>query len=356
MRALHYYGKEDVRLEDVQEPQVRPGTVKIAPAYTGICGSDLSLFFTGPIPPMPSGEQAHPLSGETMPVVFGHEFSGVVEELGEGVHDFEVGDHVVVEPLMVCGECPACRTDQYNLCAKLGFIGISGLGGGLSEHIVVDKRWVHGVGELPLDQAALIEPLAVAVHGVRRAKAQPEQVAVVGGAGPIGLLTAAVLHAQGNRVIITEVSDARKRIAKETGVADLVLDPTTDDVVARVREETDGRGADIAFDCAGVQQVFDTLLDCLGPGGHLEILAVYTKPIEFDVAGKITMQERTIGSSIGYAHNHPEAIELATNGKIDLGRFISSVIPVADIVEKGYKRLRDEGETEVKILVEMTEG
>lgn len=352
MRALQYYGKEDVRLEEIEEPQVQPGTVKIAPAYTGICGSDLSLFFGGPLPPMPSDSQAHPLSGATLPITFGHEFSGVVEEVGEGVEGISTGDRVVVEPLMVCGECNACRTDQYNLCEKMGFIGISGRGGGLAEHIVVEKRWVHPVGDLSLDQAALIEPLSVAVHAVRRAKAQPDQVAVVGGAGPIGLLTAAVLKAQGNTVIISEVSDARKKIAQETGVADIVLDPTTDDLVARVREETDGRGADIAFDCAGVQAVFDTLLQCLGAGGHLEIVAVYSKPVQFDIAGGITMQERTIGSSIGYAHNHPEAIELA-NGKIDLSKFISSTIKVEDIVEDGYRRLRERGETEVKILVEM---
>lgn len=353
MRALQYHGKEDVRLEEIDEPQVRPGTVKIAPAFTGICGSDLSLFFHGPIPPMPPGSDPHPLSGERLPLTFGHEFSGVVEEVGEGVNAVATGDRVVVEPMMVCGQCHACRTDQYNLCEKLGFIGISGLGGGLSEHIVVDQRWVHPVGDLPLDQAALIEPLAVAVHAVRRSKAAPDQVAVVGGAGPIGLLTASVLHAQGTRVIISEVSDARKKIAQQTGVADLVLDPTEDDVIARVREETDGRGADVAFDCAGVQAVFDTLLQCLAAGGHLEIVAVYTKPIQFDVAGGITMQERTIGSSIGYAHNHAEAIELATSGKVDLSQFISRTIRVEDIAEDGFRRLRDHGETEVKILVEM---
>ncbi|WP_434595461.1 alcohol dehydrogenase catalytic domain-containing protein [Brevibacterium sp. 1718] len=146
MKAVRYYGKEDLRVEEIDEPQTRPGTVKIAPAYNGICGSDLHLYHDGPIPPAPTTEDAHPLSGETLPVVLGHEFSGVVEELGEGVEGLSVGDSVVVEPLMVDGTCPACQRGAYNLCEQMGFIGISGLGGGLSEHIVVESRWVHPVG------------------------------------------------------------------------------------------------------------------------------------------------------------------------------------------------------------------
>lgn len=133
MKALRYYGKDDVRLEEVEEPQVKPGTVKIRPAFCGICGSDLHLVVDGVMPPAPSEDTPHPISGETLPVVFGHEFSGTVTELGEGVDHVAVGDAVVVEPYMVCGECPRCEEGRYNLCEKMGFIGISGRGGGLSE-------------------------------------------------------------------------------------------------------------------------------------------------------------------------------------------------------------------------------
>src|SRR5690625_980921 len=218
MKAVRYYGKEDVRLEEVEEPQTRPGTVKIAPAFNGICGSDLHLYHDGPIPPAPTTSDAHPISGETLPVVFGHEFSGVVEEVGEGVEGISVGDRVAVEPLMVCGECTACKLDKYNLCEKMGFIGISGLGGGLAEHIVVEQRWVHKVGDMPLDQAALLEPLSVALHAVRHAGADQAagQLAVVGGAGPIGLLTAAVLRAYGVKTIVSEVAAERRNKAQET--------------------------------------------------------------------------------------------------------------------------------------------
>src|SRR5690606_27555756 len=301
----------DIRLDDIPEPEVRPGTVKIAPAWTGICGSDLHVYFGGPVSPMPTAGNPHPLSGEEPPLVFGHEFSGVVEETGDGGkglaaggsrgpagalptagtapprsggepplvlgHEFSgvveepgdgvkglaPGDSVVVEPLLVCGECFACREGRYNICAKLGFIGLSGGGGGLSEHMVVERRFVHPVGDLPLDQAALIEPLSVSAHAVRLSGAREGDVALVGGAGPIGLFTGAVLKALGATVIVSEMSGQRKQKAKDSGVADHVLDPGQEDVAARTLEITGGRGADVAFECAGVQPVLDTLLHAL---------------------------------------------------------------------------------------------
>lgn len=355
MRAARYYGKEDVRIEEIEEPTVRPGTVKIAPAYNGICGSDLHLYHDGSMPPAPTESDAHPLSGETLPVVFGHEFSGVVEEVGEGVEGITVGDHVAVEPLMVDGTCPACKIGKYNLCEQMGFIGISGLGGGLSEHIVVEQRWVHKIGDIPLDQGALLEPLSVAVHAVRHAGIGPEnagEVAVVGGAGPIGLLTASVLRAYGLTTIVSEVSEVRRNKAAESGAADITVDPTTQDLAEIVRAETNGAMASVAFDAAGVGIVLDGLFSALGPGGRLEIVAIHTKPYELNITGSLTMQDRTMGAAIGYANDHPEAIRLVQEGLIDLSPFITSKIKVDDIIEQGYQKLLND-RSEVKILVSM---
>src|SRR5699024_10233033 len=205
----------------------------------------------------------HPLSGETLPVVLGHEFSGTVEEVGDGVKGLAVGEAVVVEPLMVDGTCPACRKGAYNLCEQMGFIGISGRGGGLSEHIVVEERWVHPVGDIPLDQAAMIEPLAVAVHSVKHSRAAAGQTAVVGGAGPIGLLVASVLKAYGLKTIISEPSRTRRDKAASTAVADVVVDPASEELSEVVASHTDGAGADVAFDAAGVGVVVDQLIEAL---------------------------------------------------------------------------------------------
>lgn len=233
----------------------------------------------------------------------------------------------------------------------MGFIGISGRGGGLSEHIVVESRWVHQVGGMPLDQAALIEPLAVALHGVRLSEATAGDVALVGGAGPIGLLTAAVLKAKGVTVIISELADARKDKARETGVADHVLDPASEDVVARVLELTDGVGADVGFECAGVQAVFDTLADAVKKGGVVQVIALYSGPIEFDMTA-IVLKELQVRGSIGYADAHAEAIRLVHEG-LDLAPFISDRITLEDYVDKGIDVLHHHPETAVKILVEV---
>lgn len=353
MKAVMYYGKQDLRLEDIDEPTVRPGKVKIAPAFNGICGSDLHLYYDGPIPPAPTDDQPHPLSHETLPVVLGHEFSGVVEEVGPDVKDLKVGDSVVVEPLMVDGTCPACRKGKYNLCEQMGFIGISGRGGGLSEHIVVDTQWVHHVGDMPLDQAAMIEPLSVTVHAVEHAGASAGQVAVIGGAGPIGLLTAAVLKAKNVTTIVSEISTPRREAARSTRVADIVVDPSNQDLADIVAKQTNGGGADVAFDAAGAGVVVDQLLTVLGPGGHLEVIALHSKPVELDLTDQLTMQERTLSSCIGYAHNHPEAIKLVQDGKVDLTPFITSKITADDIIDKGFNRLLDNSGDEVKILVSM---
>ncbi|MEX5268417.1 2,3-butanediol dehydrogenase [Kocuria sp. CPCC 204721] len=354
MKAVLFYGKEDLRIEQIEEPQLRPGTVKIKPAYNGICGSDLHLYEDGPIPPAPTAEKPHPISGETLPVVLGHEFSGVVEELGDDVEGLSVGDSVVVEPLMVDGTCPACQKGAYNLCEKMGFIGISGRGGGLSEHIVVERCWVHPVGEMPLDQAAMIEPLSVAVHTVKHARAQSGQTAVIGGAGPIGLLVAAVLKAQGVKTIVSEVSKGRREMAASTGVADVVVDPTSEDLNAVVASHTGGAGAELAFDAAGVGFVMDQLLEVLGAGGRLEVVAIHSKPVQLDITAQLTMQDREMGSSVGYANDHADAIELVQRGKVNLEPFITSRIRADQIIEEGFKRLITNKDSEVKILVSMS--
>jgi (R,R)-butanediol dehydrogenase/meso-butanediol dehydrogenase/diacetyl reductase len=140
----------------------------------------------------------------------GHEFSGTLSGLGQGITDLRVGENVVVEPYFVCGECAECKAG-YNLCGKMGFIGLAGGDGGLSQEIVVDRRRVYPIGDIPLDEAALIEPLSVGHHAYVRSGAKAGDTALVGGAGPIGLLLAAVLKAQGLTVIISEIGEAESK-------------------------------------------------------------------------------------------------------------------------------------------------
>ena len=167
MKAAVFHGQRDLRVDDVPEPETRPGGAKIEVSWCGICGSDLHEYTAGPIFVPPSGSP-HPLTGEEMPMVLGHEFGGRVVEVGEGVSRVEVGDRGAVEPIYYCGECPECRRGMYNLCRKLGFYGLSGGGGGFSEFAVVPEHMAHKLPEeLSDEDGALVEPVAVGLHAVR---------------------------------------------------------------------------------------------------------------------------------------------------------------------------------------------
>jgi len=349
MKAARFYGPKDVRVENVEEPVTRAGTVKIAVAWCGICGTDLHEFLDGPIFISAPGHP-HPLSHESAPVTLGHEFSGTIEEIGDGVTGLTIGDAVVVEPYFVCDECPPCKAGNYHLCEKMGFIGLAGGGGGLSEKVVVDQRWVHKIGDIPLDEAALIEPLSVGHHAVVRSGATAGNVAVIGGAGPIGLLTAAILTSIGVTTIVSELSTARKDKARSSGVADYVLDPATDDVPARVLEITGGIGADVAFECAGVNAVLDTLIDCLRPAGVLVNVSIWGHPATLDMQ-KIVLKEIDLRGTIAYVRNHEATIALVRDGKIDLKPFITGRIPLDALVTEGFDTLINRNDTAVKILV-----
>jgi (R,R)-butanediol dehydrogenase/meso-butanediol dehydrogenase/diacetyl reductase len=223
LRAARFYGPGDIRIDDVPEPATRAGTVKVEVEWCGICGTDLHEYLEGPIF-APTAEAPHPLTGESVPITLGHEFAGVVAEVGEGVSRVGVGDKVVVEPYIICGRCDACRTGRYNVCQTLGFVGLSGYGGGFSQYVVAEERWIHPLGELGTDVGALIEPLAVAYHAVKLSKAQTEHTALVFGAGPIGLVTTAALKAAGvEQVLVVEPADVRKQKAPGAG-ADHVID------------------------------------------------------------------------------------------------------------------------------------
>ncbi|MEV0685548.1 2,3-butanediol dehydrogenase [Nocardia sp. NPDC050378] len=354
MKAVRYYGKGDVRFEtDVPEPELLPGTIMIAPAWTGLCGSDLHLYFEGPLVPVsPTADDAHRLTGEKLPVVLGHEFSGVVEQIGAGVTGFSIGDPVVVEPVKGCGSCAACDSGRYNACGAMACLGISGGGGGLAEHVVVSPERVHHIGDMPLDEAALIEPLCVGYHAVKQSGAKEGDIVVVAGAGPVGLLAAASLKGIGATTIVSEVSPIRRQTAIDTGVADYVVNPAAESLADKVTDLTGGRGADVAVDCAGVQAALDELLQVVKVGGVVEIVAMYNGKPEIDMAA-LVFKEITVQGSVGYADDHAAVIELVRAGKIPLAPFITSRIRAENFVEDGLKYLQAEKDTQVKMIVQL---
>jgi (R,R)-butanediol dehydrogenase/meso-butanediol dehydrogenase/diacetyl reductase len=354
MKAARFHGPRDIRIEDVPEPQVQPGTVKVEVEWCGICGTDLHEYLEGPIF-APTTEAPHPLTGESIPITLGHEFAGVVHELGEGVTDLRVGDRVVVEPYLVCGTCDACRQCRYNVCQSLGFIGLSGQGGGFSQFVVAERRWIHPLGELGTDVGALVEPLAVAYHAVRLSGARPGHTALVFGAGPIGLVTTAALRAAGvEEIIVVEPAEVRKAKAPGAG-ADHIIDPTREEVVAAVHELTKGRGADVSFECAGIDHVLRSAIRSTRVGGTCVNVAIWGH--EASVAmNDLVFREVNLLGSLAYANDHPATIEMIASGKVDPYRFITGRIDLDDIVKLGFEELIKNKEENVKILVRPTTG
>jgi len=350
MKAARYYDQKDIRIEEIEEPELQPGTVAIDVAWCGICGTDLHEYLEGPIFIPPAGHP-HPISGESAPVTMGHEFSGTITALGEGIDDLRVGENVVVEPYIIHDDVDTSQGQQYQLSKDMNFIGLGGRGGGLAEKIVVQRRWVHPIGQIPLDQAALIEPLSVAHHAFVRSGAKEGQVAIVGGAGPIGLLTAAVLKAKGLKVYISELSEARKAKALETGVAEEVFDPRETDVAQRVRELTGGRGADVGFECSSVPVVLDMLVDAVAAGGVIVNVSIWGHKPAVDMP-KLVLKEIDLRGTIGYAGDHPDTIELVSSGKLDLEPFITGRIGLDGLISEGFEQLINNNEHHVKIIVD----
>jgi len=352
MKAARYHGRGDIRVDDVPEPHVRPGTVLVEVEWCGICGSDLHEYLEGPIF-VPTPEAPHGLTGESLPITLGHEFAGVVAEVGEGVDDLRPGNRVVVEPYIVCGRCDACQRGRYNVCRTLGFVGLSGLGGGFSRYVVAERRWIHPLGDLGTDVGALVEPLAVAYHAVRLSGARPGDSALVFGAGPIGLVTTAALSAAGvEEVIVVEPAEARKQKAAVAG-ASSVLDPRTVDVTEAVDELTKGRGADVSFECAGVDQVLKTAIRSTRAGGTCVNVAIWGHEASVAVNDLVFREVNLLGS-LAYAHDHPATIEMVTSGRVDPFQFITGRIDLDDIVPRGFEELVNNKEENVKILVRPT--
>jgi len=338
MKAARFHGRGDIRVDDVPDPQVGFGQVEVSVDWCGICGTDLHEFLEGPIF-IPRGGAPHPITGAELPVVMGHEFAGVVSGVGTGVTGVREGDRVAVEPYYVCGECVACTSGRYNICRKLGFVGLSGPDGGFAERCVVDARWVHPLGDLPTDIGALVEPLAVGHHAVRLSGVQPGGTAAVFGAGPIGLVTTAALKAAG----------AGKVEAGGAG-ADDVLDPTGTDVPAAIRDLTGGAGVDVAFECAGVDAVLAAAIGSVRPGGTVVNVAIWGHVPQVAMNDLVLSEVNVIGS-LAYCGDHADTIALLRDGKVDAEQFITGRIGLADLVDGGFRELIDNKEENVKILV-----
>ncbi|RAG84141.1 Zn-dependent alcohol dehydrogenase [Streptacidiphilus pinicola] len=293
-----------------------PGEVEIEPAYVGICGTDLHIFH---------GDMDARVK---TPAVLGHEMSGRILRVGPGVEGWQPGEPVTVMPLRWDGTCPACRRGHQHVCQNLDFIGIDAPG-------AMQQRWVVPAGTLvplpsglPLDEAALVEPTAVAVHDVARAQvAAGERVVVVGG-GPVGILIALVARSAGAEVRVVELSASRRRMAGELGLA--AWDPAQDDIPALVSDWTEGAGADVAFEVSGAAAGVTTAVDVLAVRGRLCQVAIHPAPREVNLHRFFWREITLVGARLYDRGDFERAVALVAGGTVPAKALISSVVPLAE--------------------------
>ncbi|WP_201318955.1 2,3-butanediol dehydrogenase [Paenibacillus sp. EPM92] len=348
MKAAIWYGLEDVRVVEVEEPVTGEGMVKIEVEWCGICGSDLHEYVSGPMT-IPVSEP-HPLTGQVAPVILGHEFAGRVVEIGDRVTNVTMGDRVTVEPILTCGTCIHCQSGRYNLCPKRGFHGLTSNGGGFSEYTTVQAHLVHKLPDtISFEEGAVIEPAAVAVYAVRSSGLKVGDACAVFGAGPIGLLLIQAAKAAGaSKIIAVEVSESRLAKAQELGATDFI-NPLKEKTVEAIHKITSTKGVDVSYEAAGVETSFLEALDSVKPDGEMVIVSLWEKAVTFN-PNLLVLNERRIRSSCAYRHVFPEVISLIANGKINAKGLISKKISLDQIVEEGFTTLLTD-KSHSKILV-----
>ena len=346
MRAAVFYGREDLRLESVPEPQPGPGDVKLRVHYNGICGSDLLEYYDGPVT---TRTTPHPLTGVTNPVIFGHELCGEVVALGEGVTDLVPGDLVAVEPLETCGHCIYCGSGQYNHCPLVAFHGYNRTGGGLAEYTVVKRDMAHRLAPgMSARQGALIEPLGVAWHTAARCAVEAGQTVAIHGAGPIGVGVFLTLRRRGVETIVIEPSPVRRAVLERLGARTLI-DPSTSDAVGAIRDLTGGRGAHASVDAAGVPAAFRAMLHGTRVDGTAVVVAIHHHPLVIPPFDLLMPEVKLTGVAMS-VNAFPSVIAEMARGSYPLEGWVET-IPFDGVVTHGIERLRQhEG---MKILVDV---
>ncbi|MGC4794092.1 zinc-dependent alcohol dehydrogenase [Micromonospora saelicesensis] len=339
MKAVVYRGARDLGIEHRDPEPPGPGQVRIEVAYTGICGTDLHIYH---------GDMDARVGDSA---IIGHEMSGRIAAVGEGVTGWNIGQAVTVMPTRPCGRCAACQRGNSHVCHAMNFLGIDSPGSMQSSWTVPVELVLPLPEELPLDHAALVEPVAVAVHDVRRGNVTADDQVVVVGGGPVGVLIATVARGRGARVLLVEPDPFRREVAEGIGIE--AVDPRATDVVALVNDRTDGAGADIAFEVSGSPAGVTTAVDVLTTRGRLVMVAIHPQPREVNLHRFFWRELELLGARLYQRDDMVEAIRLVASGAIPAQQLISRVEPV-EAASAAFEAL--EGGGVMKVLLDVREG
>lgn len=330
-----------VEFREVPIPQLKAGEVLVKIMEIGICGSDIHVYHGKP--PFTS-----------YPVTQGHEVSGLIEKLGEGVTGLTIGQKVTIQPQVVCGQCYPCRHGKYNLCESLKVMGFQTTGVA-SHYFAVDAKKVTPLPEtMSLEEGAMIEPLAVAVHAVRRMGDMTGKDVCVLGAGPIGILVAQAAKGMGAaRVMITDISEVRLQKAAECGI-DFCINTKETNFGEALLQSFGPDKADVIYDCAGNDITMGQAIQYARKGSTIILVAVFAGMAKVDLA-VLNDHELDLNTSMMYrSEDYEKAIELADSGKVQLKPLISQRFPFQKYLE-AYKYIDENRETTMKVLIDVQE-
>ena len=347
MKAGILYNDRDIRLGKAPDPRVGPEEVLVAPSATGICGTDLHIY---------RGEFHTRVK---FPAILGHEFGGIIEEVGKDVQGFKAGDRVVVDPIISCRSCPACLSGHLNACRTLKLLGVD-LDGGFGQYVAAPVSHVYPLpDEIPLAHAPMVEMYGLGHHILQRGQVQPGETVAILGAGRLGLSILDVLchSASPATTIVTDVQPFRLETARKLG-ADTTINITEEDPIERVMEMTDGVGVDCAIEAVGHYHVVEgqeaplaQAVHMIRNGGRIvtaglgeQLSAVHFKTLVIK-EGKIIASRVTLGE-------FPRALRLMAKGLVHPDLLITDRMPLRDIAA-AFEKVDREDPSTIKVVLDV---
>lgn len=321
MNALVLTEDKHLQLLERPKPVPGPGEVLVRVAACGICGSDVHGYDGS------SGRRIPPL-------VMGHEAAGVVEETGSEASRFRRGDRVTFDSTIYCGECGFCRRGEVNLCDRREVLGVScgdfRRDGAFAEYVLVPERIMYKLPDaMPFAEAAMLEAVSVALHAVAVSDLRGGETALVVGAGMIGLLTLQAARAAGcSRVFIADVDPTRLELAKKLGATE-TLHASGSDLVRKCQDRTEGAGMEIVFEAVGRDETVSTAIDAVRKGGTVTLIGNVTPEVRLPLQKVVSRQLRLQGTAASCGE-YPQAIEMITNGTIQVKPLITAVAPLQE--------------------------
>jgi (R,R)-butanediol dehydrogenase/meso-butanediol dehydrogenase/diacetyl reductase len=348
MLALRYHGNKDIRLEDIPIPEPGPGEVRVRVTHTGICATDIEEWQYGPLWVQHGGPNA--LTGREVPLTLGHEITGHVEKLGDGVSGVRVGERIAINNVLTCGTCFWCKRGQQAVCPSMAVAGLSA-DGGLTEFLVWPADMVVPLPDTVSDEeAALVEPSTVAVRAVRNSGVIAGDTVAVVGAGTVGLLTMQAFRATGATVIAVDIREQSLSTAKSLG-ADHTVNAASGNAAQELLELTGGIGPDIVAETAGAAQTPVDAINWTRRGGTTVLVGIYSATPQMDFNSIVGVERKIVGSVAAGPGDMAAAVSMIGSGRIKVKQLITAKIPLKRAIEDGFNRMLQPEKDVFRILI-----